>query len=76
MLESSRALRLVAGTVQDLIREGSIEVRDRENMVLGARAQPEALSQVEAEVVELDRETWIQQVSKQIIELDNTSDDD
>ncbi|KAF9391823.1 CST complex subunit STN1 [Podila verticillata] len=76
VLESSRALRLVAGTVQDLIREGSIEVRDRENMVLGARAHPEALSQVEAEVVELDRETWIQQVSKQIIELDDTSDDD
>ncbi|KAG0341235.1 hypothetical protein BG000_009778 [Podila horticola] len=76
VLGSSRALRLVAGAVQDLIREGSIEVRDRENMVLGARAHPEALNQLEAEVVELDRETWIQQVSKQIIELDDSTDDD
>ncbi|KAG0035682.1 hypothetical protein BGZ82_005169 [Podila clonocystis] len=76
VLGSSRVLRLVAGTVQDLIREGSIEVRDREHMVLGARAHPEALSPLEAEVVELNRETWIQQVSKQIIELDDSSDDD
>ncbi|KAF9295483.1 hypothetical protein BGZ74_010809 [Mortierella antarctica] len=76
VLGFSRALRLVAGTVQDLIREGSIEVRDREHMMLGARAYPEALSQLEAEVVELDRETWIQQVSRQIIELDDSSDQD
>ncbi|KAG0093880.1 hypothetical protein BGZ92_000591 [Podila epicladia] len=76
VLGSSRALRLLAGTVQDLIREGSIEVRDREHMMLGVRAHPEGLSQLEAEVVELDRETWIQQLSRQIIELDDSSDDD
>ncbi|KAG0031080.1 hypothetical protein BGZ81_001811 [Podila clonocystis] len=76
VLGSSRVLRLVAGTVQDLIQEGSIEVRDREHMLLGARAHPEALSQLEVEVVELNKETWIQQVSKQIIELDDSSDDD
>ncbi|KAF9328025.1 hypothetical protein BG006_008755 [Podila minutissima] len=76
VLGFSRALRLVAGAVQDLIREGSVEVRDREHMMLSARAHPVALSQLEAEVVELDRETWIKQVSRQIIELDDSSDDD
>ncbi|KAF9413540.1 Vacuolar protein-sorting-associated protein 27 [Podila epigama] len=69
---SARALRLVANTVQDLIQEGSIEVRDKDRMTLGARTRPASLSAAELQVIELDSENLI----RQVIDLYDTSDED
>ncbi|KAG0341459.1 Vacuolar protein-sorting-associated protein 27 [Podila humilis] len=71
---SARALRMIAGTVQDLIQHGSIEIRDKDRMVLRARARGETLSKVETEVIDLDQETWVQRVSKQeVIDLERAT---